>query len=175
MPENKKRTADIYIEPFSYFRSPRNIDITNTNYQFGKHTIPSKNIFVNKKWRYFRFRKSHFRLYYFHDITVNSICHIKVMNFFIWLVIKAWRNYSDLLKKVPQSDPQRWAATDRNKHLETDRQRQWKWLYSLSSSKSWRNLPFCTWPWKNRRKPAIRKSILCIVHGLGRYAYSLQW
>ena len=26
--KNKKRTADIYIEPFSYFRSPRSIDIT---------------------------------------------------------------------------------------------------------------------------------------------------
>ena len=52
----------------------------NINYQFVKHTIPSKNIFVNKKWRYFRFRKSHFRLYHFHNITVNSICHMKISN-----------------------------------------------------------------------------------------------
>ena len=27
---------------------------------------------------------------------------------------------------------------------------------------------------KNCREPAIRESILCIVHGLGRYVYSLQ-
>ena len=28
--------------------------------------------------------------------------------------------------------------------------------------------------WKNCREPAIRKGILRIVHGLERYAYSLQ-